>query len=133
MHCPELISIELATIGGDSWALRRVSPKTQAIRPSLSRTLAPMSAACQPGRSVAATRWLTAAASLIPRRPVGAGQRGCSDADPDAGVAADLGRSPEPADVPVQALSASSADPSSTGPSSTGPRSTALFTRELWP
>ena len=52
---PDEISIEFATIRGDSSGDRIVSPKTHTIRSSRSCTLAPMSAACQAGRSAVAT------------------------------------------------------------------------------
>ena len=60
-------------------SVRTVSPKTHTNRPSLSSALAPMSPACQAGRSDEDTTWLTPSA-VTAGGCVGAGQWGLSTA-----------------------------------------------------
>ena len=59
-----MITSEFATTRGVSGSARTVSPNSQAIRPSLSIALAPMSAACHCGRSADSTSVLSIAAEL---------------------------------------------------------------------
>ena len=64
-HRAELITIEFATIRGCTPAARTVSPNNQAIRPSLSTPLAPMSPAIQYGDVAPPTSLFSATAEVF--------------------------------------------------------------------
>lgn len=102
--------MELATIPG-VMPERRVSPNAHTIRPSLSKVLAPMSAASHAGRFCAASRSFAASAEATPTGLPGAGgHEGSSRADGAVVTAGEVElEGGAPSGSPVQPAPATSA------------------------